>query len=67
MSGLITTVTEWRAIHTVWWKKLAYTFTFPLFTMTYMPLALLALFKKVSWQPIEHTRVKDLSDILKGG
>ena len=66
LSGLITTVTEWRAIHTAWWKKLLYTFTFPLFTMTYMPLALIAIFRKVSWQPIEHTKVKNLSDILRG-
>lgn len=66
LSGLITTVTEWRRIHTAWWKKMIYTFTFPLFTMTYMPLALVALFKKVSWQPIEHSRAKNLADILRG-
>ena len=65
--GLITTVTEWRAIHTVWWKKIFYTFTFPLFMMTYIPISLTALFKKVTWQPIEHTRAKDLCDILSGG
>lgn len=65
--GLITTLTEWRHIHTHWWKKLLYTFTFPVFMLTYIPIALTAVFKRVTWQPIEHTRAKDLNHILTGG
>ena len=52
--GAITTATEWRAIHTAWWKKLLYTFTFPLFMVTYIPIAISALFCRVEWKPIEH-------------
>ena len=52
--GAITTVTEWRAIHTAAWKKVLYAFTFPLFMATYIPIAISALFCRVEWKPIEH-------------
>lgn len=53
--GAVTTVSEWKQIHTSAFKKVFYTFTFPLFMMTYIPISCVALFKKVEWQPIEHT------------
>lgn len=52
--GAITTVTEWKNIHTTTFKKIFYTFTFPLFIATYIPIAIVALFKKVQWTPIAH-------------
>lgn len=52
--GAITTVSEWKRIRAPWWKKVLYTFTFPLFMFTYMPIAVIVLFKKVEWKPIEH-------------
>ena len=52
--GAITTATEWRAIGAAWWKKVLYTFTFPLFMATYIPIAISALFCRVEWKPIEH-------------
>ncbi len=52
--GAITTITEWRSIHTTTAKKLLYAFTFPLFMFTYIPISLSAFFCKVEWQPIEH-------------
>lgn len=52
--GAITTITEWRTIHTSTAKKLLYAFTFPLFMFTYIPISLSAFFRKVEWQPIEH-------------
>lgn len=54
--GLFTTVTEWEQIHTTTAKKILYTFTFPLFMLTYIPISLEALFAKVQWKPIEHHR-----------
>lgn len=33
----------------------AYTFTFPLFMLTYIPISLVALFCKTEWKPIKHT------------
>ena len=52
--GVITTVTEWDQIHTTTAKKIFYTFTFPVFMFTYIPISMQALFTKVEWTPIEH-------------
>jgi len=52
--GVITTVTEWRQIHTSPVKKVFYALTFPLFMLTYLPISLSALFCRVEWKPIEH-------------
>ena len=53
--GGITTATEWKRIHAPAWKKIAYTLTFPLFMLTYLPISLAALFMKVEWKPIHHS------------
>ncbi len=53
--GLITVITEWKHIHTTPAKKILYAFTFPVFMLTYVPISLLSLFKKVQWKHIEHT------------
>lgn len=56
--GMFTTITEWDQIHTSTPKKILYTFTFPLFMLTYIPISLVALFAKVKWKPIEHHRAE---------
>ena len=61
--GLVTTVTEWKQIHCEWKKKLQYLFTFPIFIFTYIPIAVAAIFKKVTWIPISHTIVKNVQQI----
>ncbi|WP_245976845.1 glycosyltransferase family 2 protein [Oceanobacillus arenosus] len=61
--GFITTLTEWGEIHCSGWKKIAYTITFPLFMFTYLPIAIVALFKDVEWKPIAHTVVKSIDDV----
>ncbi len=61
--GLITTVTEWEQIHTQNWKKIAYLFTFPVYIMTYIPISVVALFKKIQWVPIQHNVVKTAGEI----
>ncbi|MBP3038217.1 glycosyltransferase [Bacillaceae bacterium Marseille-Q3522] len=63
MLGFITTLTEWRNIHCSNWKKIAYTFTFPFFMFTYIPISVVALFRDVEWKPIAHTVVKSLDDV----
>lgn len=67
MIGAITTVTEWKQIHTSKVKKIVYTFTFPIFMMTYIPISFVAFFKKVEWRPIEHTKVKTLDEVIVNG
>ena len=38
-------------------------FTFPVFMLSYVPLALVAAVKKVDWVPTRHTISKTLSEI----
>ncbi len=61
--GLITLISEWKRIHCRPVKKILYLFTFPLFLFTYIPIAFVALFKKVEWKPIRHSEVKTLADV----
>lgn len=63
--GAITTITEWKQIHTGALKKIFYTFTFPLFMLTYIPISLAAIFMKVEWKPIAHTVSISVSELRK--
>lgn len=63
--GAITTVTEWKQIHTKPLKKIFYVFTFPLFMFTYIPISVAAIFKKVEWKPIEHKIKTSAEEIRK--
>ena len=55
--GAVTAYCEWDQIHAGRAQKIAYLFTFPLFMMTYIPIAVAALRRKVEWKPIEHHAV----------
>ncbi len=66
--GLITMITEWNKILGRADKKIRYLFTFPLFMLTYVPISLIALFKRVEWKPITHcvtTSVEELQQQYK--
>ncbi len=63
VAGAITTATQWRHIRTTAWKKLLYTFTFPLFMATYVPITLCAMFGKVEWKPIEHRAAMSVREL----
>ena len=51
MFGVLTTFVEWDSIRSTTRKKVRYMFTFPLFMLTYVPIALVALVKKCQWKP----------------
>lgn len=53
--GGITTVTEWDHILASPIQKIVYTFTFPLFMFTYLPISIVSLFSRPEWKPIEHS------------
>ena len=55
MFGVLTTFVEWDSIRSTTGKKIRYMFTFPLFMLTYIPIALVALVKKAEWKPIKHS------------
>jgi len=65
--GAVTTITEWKQIHCHSMKKILYLFTFPLFMLTYVPIAIIALFRKVKWEPIEHSVSVTLDEIYEEG
>lgn len=62
--GLVTGITEWKHIHASTLRKIVSFFTFPLFMLTYIPISIVALFKKVEWKPIHH-RVSVSIDHMK--
>ena len=61
--GGITTITEWRNIHTGAWKKIYYMFTFPPFMLTYIPVCVASFFGKVEWKPIRHDRAVSIREL----
>lgn len=64
--GFIATITEWHNIHnTSTFKRILYMFTFPLFMMTYIPISIAAIFKKVEWVPIQHTVATSIEQIQR--
>ena len=60
--GAVTMIAEWKHIAGPAWKKVLYTFTFPFFMLTYIPIALVALFKKAAWKPIQHSISVDVAE-----
>ena len=61
--GLIATIDMWKIIPAKTAKKILYIFTFPIYMMTYLPIGVVACFKKVGWKPIVHDRVMSLKEI----
>ncbi len=54
LMGILTVITEWKYINTTNFRKVIYLFTFPLYMATWIPIGIVALFKKVEWTPIQH-------------
>ena len=52
--GGMTLLVEWKQINARPSKKVLYLFTFPLFMLTYIPISLAALVRRVEWKPIRH-------------
>jgi len=63
--GAITGVTEWNKILASTGKKIRSFFTFPIFMLTYFPISIVAIFKKVEWTQIKHTVSKSIDDMKK--
>ena len=53
--GVVTTITEWDSFIAKPSQKIKYMFTFPFFMFTYIPIAIVALFRKPQWKPIKHS------------
>ena len=46
-------------------KKILYTFTFPIFIFTYVPISIVALFRKIEWKPITHSVCKSIEEVAR--
>ncbi len=63
--AIITTVSERKHIHArKKWRIFTNLFTFPLFMMTYIPITVVALFKKVEWVPTKHDIAVNFDDVM---
>jgi cellulose synthase/poly-beta-1,6-N-acetylglucosamine synthase-like glycosyltransferase len=66
--GLFTLITEWRKIHCNKFRAILLLFTFPLFMLTYIPIAFSALFsRRVEWKPVEHKYAMSAGEIEAAG
>ena len=59
IQSAVTVATEWRYIRTTGVKKVLAALAFPLYIMSFIPICLVAIFKKVEWKPINHVSVND--------
>lgn len=65
--GALTTITERKQIHASNKACVKNVFVFPLFMFTYLPIAIIAMFKKVEWKPIAHTVSVTAAEVLSEG
>ena len=63
--GALTLATEWKNIYATPAQKIKHLFMFPVFMMTFLPIAVCAFFERVNWEPIEHKRKRSLKEIRR--
>lgn len=61
--AVLTTVTERKNIRATPFHLVTNLFTFPVFMLSYVPIALVAAVRKVDWVPTRHTIAKSIDDI----
>ena len=66
--AVITTISERKHIHAKKkWRIVTNLFTFPIFMMSYVPITVAALFKKVEWVPTKHDIAVNFDDVMSEG
>ena len=63
--GSMTLITEWDKISATTGQKLMGLLVFPLHTLSYIPIAITALFRKFHWPPIEHSAAMSAQELCK--
>lgn len=61
--GLVTVITEWKKIKASPFKKILYTFTFPIFMISNVPITIAACFSRSGWREIKHKRAKSIEEL----
>lgn len=63
--ALITTISEHKHLHAKKkWRIVTNIFTFPIFMMSYIPITVAALFKKVEWVPTKHDIAVNFEEVV---
>ena len=65
--GLIILISERKRVKCTFWQKIKYSLTFPFFMVSYIPISIVCLFKKVKWKQIPHTDARTIEDINDAG
>ena len=65
--GLLTTIVERKHIHAKRSRIISNLFTFPLFMLTYVPIGVVAFFKKVEWVPTKHDIAVNFDEVIGAG
>jgi len=63
--AVLTTVSERKKIRATRWHLFTNLFTFPVFMLSYVPIALAAVVKEVDWVPTRHTISKSIDDLTQ--
>lgn len=61
--GALTAAAEHRRIRASKLQLLRSVLTFPIYMLSFIPIALLAVFKKFEWQPVPHTAAISVSEL----
>lgn len=61
--GMLILLVERKRVKTTFWQKIKYSLMFPIFILSYLPIAVVCLFKKVKWKQIPHTDSRSIEDI----
>ena len=63
--GLMTLLMEWKHIQATTGQKIMGLFAFPLYSLSYAPISVTALFRKFHWPPIEHKVAVSVRELTK--
>lgn len=63
--GAMTLIMAWRRIRATLLQKLLSLIAFPLYTLSYAPIAVTALFRKFHWPPIEHSVAVSADELIQ--
>lgn len=58
----LTVYMEWDRIHADSWTKVKYIWLFPIYLLSYIPIAIQAMFAKVKWTPIQHYSTAEITN-----
>ncbi len=61
--GFLILITERKRVKSTFWQKIKYSLTFPIFLASYIPIAIVCLFKKVKWKHIPHEDSRTIDEI----